>query len=128
MRLLVIALAVFFTFDLLAQDSTRSKPFTIVEQMPEYPGGDIALFKFIEEHLHYPDTIISGNTRVVVGFTVNEDGSLSDISVKKSADPALDTEALRVMSLIPYHFKPGIQNGKSVRVKFVLPFDFKKKR
>jgi protein TonB len=103
-----------------------NKPFNIVEQMPEFSGGDEALFKFITSNINYPEfekeNDIQG--RVVVGFVVNEDGSLSDVAVKKGQSPGLDKEAVRVVKLLP-KFKPGKQQGKAVRVNFVLPINFK---
>jgi len=107
-------------------DGEEAKIFTIVEQMPEYPGGNDAMVKFIQQNIHYPqrerDNNIQG--RAVVGFVVNEDGSLSDITIKKRVSPSIDSEALRVVSLMP-HFRPGRQQGRAVKVNFVLPIMFK---
>ena len=102
------------------------KVFTIVEQMPEFPGGEGELFKFIQQNISYPamerDNDIQG--RVIVGFVVNEDGSVSDVAVKKGVSNGLDKEAIRVVKLLP-KFKPGKQQGKSVKVAYVLPIMFK---
>jgi protein TonB len=102
------------------------KIFTIVEQMPEFPGGEGELFKFIQQNISYPamerDNDIQG--RVIVGFVVNEDGSVSDVAVKKGVSNGLDKEAVRVVKLLP-KFKPGKQQGKSVKVAYVLPIMFK---
>jgi protein TonB len=104
----------------------ETKVFTIVEQMPEFPGGEGALFKFIQSNIQYPamerDNDIQG--RVIVGFVVNEDGSVSDVSVKKGVSSGLDKEAIRVVKLLP-KFKPGKQQGKAVKVAYVLPIMFK---
>lgn len=100
--------------------------FVVVEYMLEYPGGEDALMRFIQKNIQYPkmekESDIQG--RVIIKFIVNEDGSLSDITVKKSVSPGLDNEALRVVKLMP-KFKPGIDHGKTVRVQFMLPIMFK---
>ena len=98
----------------------------VVEHMPEFPGGEDAMMKFIQKNIQYPDLErdmdIQG--RVVLGFIVNDDGSLSDIKVRKSVSPSIDTEAIRVVKLFP-KFKPATQQGKPVRVQFTLPIMFK---
>ncbi|MCW3128124.1 MAG: Outer rane transport energization protein TonB [Bacteroidetes bacterium] len=103
----------------------EDKIFTAVEVMPQYPGGEEAMMRFIQTNIMYPnmerENDIQG--RVVVGFVVNEDGSLSDISIKKSVSKGLDAEALRVVRLMP-NFKPGKQQGKAVKVTFMLPVTF----
>jgi protein TonB len=103
------------------------KVFQVVEQMPEYPGGDETMMKFIRSNLNYPDSLEAQHIGgwVVVDFIVKEDGSLSDISIKKSVHPTLDAEATRVVKLFP-NFKPGKQLDKSVAVAFVLPIMFGK--
>ena len=102
------------------------RDFKVVEHMPEFPGGEDAMMKFIQKNIQYPDLErdmdIQG--RVVLGFIVNEDGSLSDIKVRKSVSPSIDAEAIRVVKLFP-KFKPGTQQGKPVRVQFTLPVMFK---
>ena len=104
----------------------ETKIFTVVEQMPQYPGGNEAMVKFLQENIHYPqfemDKKIEG--RVVVGFVVNEDGSLSDINIKRRVSPGIDAEAIRVVSLMP-PFRCGRQQGRAVKVNFVLPILFK---
>ena len=104
----------------------ETKIFTVVEQMPEYLGGNDAMVKFLQENIQYPqfemDHKIEG--RVVVGFVVNEDGSLSDINIKRRVSPGIDAEAMRVVSLMP-HFRCGRQQGRAVKVNFVLPIMFK---
>jgi protein TonB len=104
----------------------ESKVFLVAEQMPEFPGGDDAMMKFIQKNIQYPDMERENDIqgRVVVGFVVNEDGSLQDIAIKKGVSSGIDKEALRVVRLLP-KFKPGKQQGKPVRVQFVLPIMFK---
>ncbi|MBO7624058.1 MAG: energy transducer TonB [Bacteroidales bacterium] len=99
--------------------------FSIVENEPEYPGGDEALYKFIGKNIVYPKSArekgIQGT--VIVEFVIEKDGKLSNIKVVRSADPALDAEAVRVISKMP-KWKPGTQRGKKVRSTFRLPINF----
>jgi TonB family protein len=121
---------IFGTLSLFAQvDTGNVKPpivYTIVELMPEYAGGETALFKFIQENVQYPayerDNDIQG--RVIVGFVVYEDGSIHDVVVKRGVSEGLNNEAVRVIKMMP-NFKPGKQQGKAVRVAYVLPIVFK---
>ncbi|MBS1689629.1 MAG: energy transducer TonB, partial [Bacteroidetes bacterium] len=97
--------------------------FSYVEQMPE-PSTDIN--SFIGKNLRYPDAARENNIegRVVLKFVVNEDGSVSDISVLKGIGGGCDEEAKRVLSAMP-KWKPGKQNGHAVKVYFTLPIVFK---
>ncbi|MDR1380009.1 MAG: energy transducer TonB [Tannerella sp.] len=100
--------------------------FVTVEKMPEFPGGDAALLKWISDHVNYP-TIAAENGiqgRVSCTFTVNADGSVSDVEVVRAVDPNLDKEAIRVLKMVP-KFKPGEQRGKPVRVKYSVPVRFR---
>lgn len=101
--------------------------FVVVESMPEFPGGQQALFKYLGDNVKYPviaqENGIQG--RVICQFVVNKDGSIVDIEVIRSGgDPSLDKEAVRVIKSMP-KWKPGKQRGKPVRVKFTLPVNFK---
>ncbi len=101
--------------------------FQIVETMPEFPGGQAELFKYLSENIKYPviaqENGIQG--RVICQFTVNKDGSIVDIEVVRSAgDASLDKEAVRVIESMP-KWKPGKQRGKAVRVKFTVPVNFR---
>ena len=101
--------------------------FVVVESMPEFPGGQQALFKFLSENVKYPviaqENGIQG--RVICQFVVNKDGSIVDVEVVRSGgDPSLDKEAVRVIKSMP-KWKPGKQRGKTVRVKFTVPINFK---
>lgn len=101
--------------------------FVVVESMPEFPGGQQALFKYLGDNVKYPviaqENGIQG--RVICQFVVNKDGSIVDIEVVRSGgDPSLDKEAIRVIKSMP-KWKPGKQRGKPVRVKFTLPVNFK---
>lgn len=104
----------------------EQKVFDVVEQMPMFPGGDAALKKYLNENVKYPVVAQENGVqgRVVIGFIVEKDGSITDVKVVKSVDPSLDKEALRAVSNMP-RWTPGKQNGQSVRVKYVVPVSFK---
>ena len=101
--------------------------FVVVESMPEFPGGQQALFKYLGDNVKYPviaqENGIQG--RVICQFVVNKDGSIVDVEVVRSGgDPSLDKEAVRVIKSMP-KWKPGKQRGKAVRVKYTVPVNFK---
>lgn len=100
--------------------------FQVVEVMPEFPGGMAECLKYLGKNIKYP-TIAQENGvqgRVIVQFVVNQDGSIVDPVVVRSVDPYLDKEALRVIMTMP-KWKPGMQRGKAVRVKYTVPVTFK---
>ena len=99
--------------------------FSVVEQMPEYPGGMRAGLEFMARNLRYPTKAREAGKqgRVIVQFVVRKDGSLSDFKVLCPVDPWLDAEAIRVISTMP-KWKPGMQDGKPVSVKFTIPVTF----
>ena len=101
--------------------------FMVVETMPEFPGGQQALFKYLSENVKYPviaqENGIQG--RVICQFVVNKDGAIVDVEVVRSGgDPSLDKEAVRVIKSMP-KWNPGKQRGKAVRVKYTVPVTFK---
>ena len=101
--------------------------FVVVETMPEFPGGQQALFKYLSENVKYPviaqENGIQG--RVICQFVVNKDGSIVDVEVVRSGgDASLDKEAVRVIKSMP-KWNPGKQRGKAVRVKYTVPVNFK---
>ena len=101
--------------------------FVVVEKMPEFPGGQQALFKYLSENVKYPviaqENGIQG--RVICQFVVNKDGKIVDVEVVRSGgDPSLDKEAVRVIKSMP-NWKPGQQRGKPVRVKYTVPVNFR---
>ena len=104
----------------------ETKVFDVVEQMPQYKGGDQALMDYLNKSIKYPviaeENGIQG--RVVCTFVVERDGAISDVKVVRSVDPSLDKEAVRVLKAMP-KWIPGKQNGSAVRVKFTLPVTFK---
>lgn len=99
-----------------------------VGMMPQFPGGDSELKKFIESNLKYPvvaqENGIQG--RVVVRFTVKKDGTVNDPHIVRGLDPSCDKEALRVVSRMP-RWLPAKQNGRAVEVRHTLPVIFKLK-
>lgn len=99
--------------------------FTIVEDMPAFPGGDAALLKYIAENVKYPPIAKeNGITGVVyVSYIVDRDGSVKDVKVVRGADPFLDKEAIRVVKTLK-GYKPGKQRGKPVPVQFTIPIRF----
>ncbi len=106
---------------------TKEEVFTVVEQMPTFPGGDEALYKFLQKNIQYPqferENAISG--KVWIDFTVGKDGTITDINEKKgvSGGPGLTKEAIRVIKSMP-PWKAGRQNGRDVSVHMTLPIKF----
>ena len=100
--------------------------FQVVEEMPEFPGGQAECMKWLGKNMKYPQISQENGVqgRVIVQFVVNSDGSIVDAQVVRGVDPYLDKEALRVIGLMP-KWKPGKQRGKAVRVKFTLPVMFR---
>ncbi len=104
----------------------NQKVFDVVEQMPEFPGGMEALFKYMAENMKYPEDAKKQQVegRVLVQFIVETDGSVSNTEVLMRVFPSLDAEAVRVISGMP-KWIPGKQNGKVVRVKYTIPVSFR---
>ena len=103
-----------------------NKVFDVVEEMPSFPGGQGALMSFLSSNIKYPVVAQENGVqgRVIVGFVVEKDGSISDVKVMRSVDPSLDREAQRVVKAMP-KWKPGKQNGSAVRVKYTVPVVFR---
>ncbi|RYU86961.1 TonB family protein [Mucilaginibacter terrigena] len=99
--------------------------FVAVEHTPVFPGGDAAFGKWLAQNVKYPKDAREKNIqgRVIVTFVVEKDGSLTDLKVIRGVSPDIDAEALRVMSTSP-NWKPGMQNGREVRVAYSLPINF----
>ena len=100
--------------------------FQVVDSMPEFPGGNVALLKYLRENIKYPESCKEQHVQgtVILQFVVCQDGSIAEPKVAKSVHPDLDKEALRVISGLP-EWKPGLHRGKPVRVRFTLPVQFK---
>ena len=102
--------------------ATDDKVYEVCEQMPIFEGGDAALLKYLRENLKYPDKTKDRGVqgRLVIGFIVEKDGSLTDVKVLRPVDIDLDAEVLRLVKGMP-KWIPGRQNGKRVRVRYLLP-------
>lgn len=99
---------------------------TAVETMPEFPGGERALLKFIRTNIRYPEVARKAKIegRVVVRFVVDEQGKLKDPVIMRSLSPECDEEALRLIRSMPL-WRPGLQNGRGVKIHYTLPIVFK---
>jgi protein TonB len=107
------------------KEKEEEQIFVVVEEMPEFPGGELALRKYIASSIKYP-TIAQENGiqgKVFVNFVVDRDGSISGAKIARGVDPSLDKEALRVIGTLP-KWKPGKQRGKTVRVSYTVPISF----
>jgi protein TonB len=108
------------------REEEEEEIFVVVENQPEFPGGQAAMMKFLSENIKYPviaqENGIQG--RVICNFVVERDGSITDVQVVRGVDPSLDKEAVRVIQSMP-KWKPGMQRGKPVRVRFTLPVVFR---
>lgn len=110
----------------LTDSVAKDEVFMVAEQMPEFPGGMKELLKFLQDNVKYPESAMKKNVqgRVIVQFVVEKDGTPTEFNVVRSVDPDLDAEALRVLKTMP-KWKPGMQRGEVVRVKFTVPVAFK---
>lgn len=108
-----------------AHPSNLEESDDIDEKEPTFPGGPEALQQFIVKNLQYPQTAIENNEagRIFVQFTVETDGTLSDVKIMRGVSEALDAEALRLVKVMPA-WEPGESNGKKVRVRYNLPISF----
>ena len=106
----------------------NQKVFDIVEQMPEYPGGQAALFEYLSKNIKYPADAEKKKVegKVFVTFVVDTDGKITDVSLMRKVFPSLDAEAIRVISAMP-NWIPGKQKGQVVRVKYTVPIMFRLK-
>jgi protein TonB len=108
------------------EEKKEEKVFTYVEQMPQFPDGEAAMFKYIREHIKYP-AIARENTiegRVVLTFEVSKDGDIQKVTVIRGIGGGCNEEAVRVIKSMP-KWKPGKQDGRPVKVLFTLPIQFK---
>ena len=107
------------------EEEEDTQVFVVVEDMPEFPGGEVALRQWINSHVKYPviaaENGIQG--KVYVQFVVDRDGSVNNVVVARGVDPSLDQEAIRVVKQLP-KWKPGKQRGKPVRVSYTVPINF----
>ena len=127
LKVALMMLVLFFSFmTSTAQTKKNNMVFDVVEVMPQFPGGQIAMLKYIMENIKYPKQIMEEGIqgRVTVRFIVEKDGRVSNVRLLRSVQSALDKEAIRVVKSMP-KWTPGKQNGKPVRVRFNLPVMFK---
>jgi protein TonB len=112
--------------EVLKEESDEDVIFMVVEQQAEFPGGLVAMMKFIIKNMKYPAAArrmgVEGS--VFVSFVIDKEGTISDLTVIKGISADCDKEALRVIKLMP-PWKPGKQNGRAVKSRFVLPIKFK---
>jgi protein TonB len=108
------------------KEKEEEKIFVIVEEMPEFPGGELSLRKYIASAIKYPTVAQENGVQgtVFVSFVVDRDGGVSDVKVVRGVDPSVDKEAMRVVSNLP-KWKPGKQRGKPVRVSYSVPIHFR---
>ncbi len=113
------------TFPDLSKFETDAPIFTVVEVMPQYPGGDEARIKFLIDNMHYPAEAMKNGIQgtVYITFVVETDGSVSNVKVLRGVGSGLEEEAMRVVNLMP-KWTPGTQSGKAVRVQFNMPIRF----
>jgi protein TonB len=108
------------------EEVVEAEVFTIVEEMPSYPGGDAKMYEYLGKNIKYPqiarESSIQG--RVFVNFVVEPDGSVTNVKVLRGIGGGCDEEAMRVVKSMP-KWKPGKQRGKAVRVSYTLPVVFK---
>lgn len=127
LKVALMMLVLFFSFTTsTAQTKKNDMVFDVVEVMPQYPGGQIAMLKYLMENIKYPEQAMKEGIqgRVAVRFIVEKDGSISDVKPILSVHPLLNKEAVRVVESMP-KWTPGKQNGKPVRVRFNVPVMFK---
>lgn len=108
-----------------SQNNKEDEIFVVVEQMPEFPGGDLALRKFLANAIKYPvvaqENGIQG--KVYVSFVIDQAGNIASVDLLRGVDISLDNEALRVVQTLP-KWKPGKQGGKPVKVRYSVPINF----
>ena len=106
--------------------AVEGEVFQVVEEMPEFPGGMAECMKWLGQNIKYPAEAIEKGIqgRVIVQMIVERDGTITNANVVRGVDPLLDKEALRVVNLSP-KWKPGMQKGQAVRVKYTLPVMFR---
>lgn len=127
LKVALMMLVLLFSFmTSTAQTKKNDMVFDVVEVMPQFPGGQIAMLKYIMENMKYPEQAMKEGIqgRVAVSFIVEKDGSISDVKPILSVHPLLNKEAVRVVESMP-KWTPGKQNGKPVRVRFNVPVMFK---
>lgn len=127
LKVALMMLVLLFSFmTSTAQTKKNDMVFDVVEVMPQFPGGQIAMLQYLMKNIKYPEQAMKEGIqgRVAVRFIVEKDGSISDVKPILSVHPLLNKEAVRVVESMP-KWTPGKQNGKPVRVRFNVPVMFK---
>lgn len=127
LKVALMMLVLLFSFmTSTAQTKKNDMVFDVVEVMPQFPGGQIAMLQYLMKNIKYPEQAVKEGIqgRVTVRFIVEKDGSISDVKPVLSVHPLLNKEAVRVVKSMP-KWSPGKHNGKPVRVRFNLPVMFK---
>lgn len=127
LKVALMMLVLLFSFmTSTAQTKKNDMVFDVVEVMPQFPGGQIAMLQYLMKNIKYPEQAMKEGIqgRVAVRFIVEKDGSISDVKPVLSVHPLLNKEAVRVVESMP-KWSPGKQNGKPVRVRFNVPVMFK---
>lgn len=129
-KLSLILVFIFFALNSqnsFAQNSTTDENtiYTRVDKMPEYPGGQVALVKYLSKNIKYPAIYKKNkvNGRVLVSFVIDKNGKVTSAQIVKGLNEECDAEALRVISKMP-DWIPGEKNGVKVAVQFGLPVNF----
>ena len=132
-KFIIMALMAVFGLTTVSAQKTvvakkNQKVFDVVEQMPEYPGGQAALFEYLSKNIKYPADAEKKKVegKVFVTFVVDTDGKITEVSLLRKVFPSLDAEAIRVISAMP-NWIPGKQKGQAVRVKYTVPIMFRLK-
>jgi len=109
-----------------AAETGSEAPFEVVDEIPIFKGGEVALIDYLTKNTRYPEAAKSKGIqgKVIVQFAVESDGSINRISVLKGVDPELDKEAVRVIGTLPDFEKSGIKDGKAVAVWYSVPINF----
>ena len=127
LKVALMMLVLLFSFmTSTAQTKKNDMVFDVVEVMPQFPGGQIAMLQYLMKNIKYPEQAMKEGIqgRITVRFIVEKDGSISDVKPVLSVHPLLNKEAVRVVKSMP-KWSPGKHNGKPVRVRFNLPVMFK---
>ena len=106
-------------------DTTKNVVYDITETLPQFPGGQGVMMKYLAANIKYPASAVKAKKqgRVIVAFVIQKDGSVTNARIVKSVDPELDAEALRIVKAMP-NWTPGTQDGKPVNVNYTIPVVF----
>lgn len=121
----LLLMVVSFTINAQNNENKNKVYFEEVDEMPEYPGGKKAMFKFISENVQYPENAkkegVTG--KVFISFVVDKDGNVTDVQIARGVDSDLNKEAVRVVKKLE-KWKPGKKDGELVKVGFTMPIQF----